>query len=663
MQVFSPDNKTVAEVAEGCAIAIRDRSTAQEICRFEGHTEVVVDLAFSPNGDYLASASADGTARIWKPRSRLRATQFSRDKDTRILRAHESTVLRVAFSPSSRWLVTTSSDCTARIWDARRGNLIHTLQDHQHPVIHTTFSPDGSQLVTASKTGELNVYTVTENKGTSSLSAHGIAHQHSLLHHQDAIYGLVFAPDTNYLVSLSEDSTAAVWNILDGHLIHALQHERQEAIVEASFSPDGRFLTTVTEHNTESLWDAESGVHLRTFASPGRSAPNSIRLRILEALAHEGHASDPVTPENVFVLPHEKPVTQLAFSPSGDTLATGCSDSHIQLWKTADVSHHKTLVGHAGPISCLNFSVPGNCLVSGSTIDPQNTQPHPSTAIIWNVETGETAHRCDTNKSRGTGSLSSVLGLSTSPTDPRVAFNFAEQTVVWDLQLGCPVAEFSGDLEYLCYATNGASIATAYRGGTVRIIRLSNTGEVDQGTAWHGHKGSIASADFSPDSTFLATASIDKTVRIWDVARGRPHKILEGHVAELSDVRFSPDGAYLATLDRLGYGRIWSTLSKSKLEQPIHELKVPYADSTPNPSAKLVFSPNGETLAIAGRDSAVRIWHVESGKLLQTLHGHEAPITNVVYSPNGSQLATVSKDGSARLWDIVTPDGLDQSSA
>ena len=160
-----------------------------------------------------------------------------------------------------------------------------------------------------------------------------------------------------------------------------------------------------------------------------------------------------------------------------------------------------------------------------------------------------------------------------------------------------------------------------------------------------GHEDKVRSVSFCPDGTRLASASDDKSIRIWGVSTGAGIATLLGHEGRVWTAVYNPDGTRLASGAEDNTVRIWDAATGEELAiLRGHELAVRSA----------AFSRDGTRLASASDDQTVRLWDVTTGEELAVLRGHDKAIWSVAFNPDGSRLASASYDKTVRLWDAAT---------
>jgi WD40 repeat protein len=194
-----------------------------------------IRLAFSPDGEFLASAGDDGIIRLWEIAGRTQVRTFT---------GHTSAVRGAAFSPDGALLASASSDMTVRLWETATGTQVRTLAGHNRPVDIIAFSPDGVLLAFASAGSDGTIWVC--EMATETLLR-------TLTGHTGSVHGVAFSPDGEFLASAGSDGTIRVWETATGTSLRTLTGHA-DGVFGVAFSPDGTFLASTGLDGTLRLW-------------------------------------------------------------------------------------------------------------------------------------------------------------------------------------------------------------------------------------------------------------------------------------------------------------------------------------------------------------------------------------------------------------------------
>jgi len=320
-----------------------------------------------------------------------------------------------------------------------------------------------------------------------------------------------------------------------------------------------------------------------------------------------------------------------------------------------DVRTHASLVsldGHPdaflGGVQSLAFSPTGEILASCAW---------DGTARLWEVSTGKKVSQLEIP-----GEEIWINAVAFSPDGTRLAVGGGDTFLIWDVPSEEIVVQRSGhyrEINDVAFSRSGKHLASASRDGAIKLWDVTVRFEIRE---LHVQEGQPDSVEFHPDGTVLAVAVRGEStssstsgysearygaVELWDVETGRAVAILD-HPNGVLSVSFSSDGHLLASADRDGTVRIWD-VSTAEVVKQLQPLEDNATDAT-----AVTFSPDDLSLCSAYQDGVIRIWDVGTGATTQVLRGHTQYVGSVAFSPDGQLLASGSVDDTVRVWEVTT---------
>jgi len=623
---YEVDNGWTREAEEALH---RTVSAQQSYLALRGHASGVNDVAFSPDGALVATASLDGTAKVWdaatgKELLMLHPTGASADTPGKLY--------TVAFRPDGKQLAIGGEAGVIILWSVTTGEELLSLHEIGEPsaVFALAFSPDGARLAAASADGTVRVWELATSQVSLALSINITPPPDTFTIFN--IHDVAFSPNGTRLATVGPDKTAKVWDAVTGEELFTLAGHK-EAILALAYSPDGTRIATASYDATTKVWDAETGAELLTLSGNASRhtgvAFNADGTR-LAIVSDDGTAKvwDASAGQLLFTLSgHSNAVRAVAFSPDGTRIATASDDATARIWLAAPSRDLFTLTGHTQQVYGGHFSPDGTRLVTSSTEGKTK---------VWDALTGQLLYTLSLP------SDDSINAGAFSPDGKLIATGGGDQLArIWDAATGRLLLTLRGherNVFEVKFSPDGTRLATASPDTTAKLWDVATGKEL---LTLSGHAGRVFSLDFSPDGTRLITGGEDDVAIVWDLATGQPLLRLPMPTGVNFGVSFSPDGTRLLTTDTSEIARVWDAETGQLLLELSGHAGAVYGAA---------WSPDGTRIATASADKTAKIWDAVSGEELLTLYGHAAVVGGVAFSPDGTRLATMSDDGTVRVY-------------
>ena len=564
---FSPDGEHILSASFDGVVKIWDGVMGRELRTLKADLTHTSCLAVDPSGTRIASGGHDSIARVWNLATGEQLVEFEGHKET--------VITDLAFSPDGKRVATAGgADDTVKIWNAQSGDEIETLRGHTGLVVGVAFSPDGQHLASV------------DYEAVRIWDANSFEELMVLRGHRAPLSSAAFSPDGVHIASCGHDETVRIWNISTGEELLRLHSDTQGGTHCLTFSPDGRRLAAGGIDRQIRIWEVKSGELVASL---------------------KGHAAI---------------VNGLTFSTHGDRLVSGSMDGTIKVWKDLMTSGIDSVDGNQRSVKSVAFSPDGTKVISAGS---------DKTVMVWDGQTGEELLRLE-------GHLKGVNSVAYSPDGLRIASGSDDRTVrLWDANLGDHLATLNGhtgSVLSVCFSPTSDQLASASVDHTVRIW---NTNSSRQIFTLRGHDDFVHDVKFIPGGEQVVSASSDKTVKFWDIRSGKGTRSLLGHSSGIKAAAFYRGNRphYASVGESI---KIWDFESGAELNSFV----------TAYPHA-IAYKPGSSRIAV-GSYKKTELWDADSGEEIVTLGYHKFSVKTLQFRPDGKRLVTGSYDGNIWIW-------------